>query len=188
MAGISDVYSSLLGRIRSTTPIPFVHIWNNQLQQLEDGDTYVFPFPNAFVEVIAPTNYDPIGQGYATGELTVRIHIGHEEYDAGGGNYEENVNVFTYRDLIINKLNSFQPTACSSLMKVSETQDFVHTNVYHYIIEFRCAFIDSRGSYDEQHEFIDGVFTEIDINAVVDRVNLLDKFNDTFDYTFYFNF
>lgn len=186
MAGIAQVYGSLLGKIKEITSLSFVHIWNDQLRQLEEGETYVFPFPNAFVEVIAPTDYAPIGRGYATGELTVRVHIGHEEYDAGNGNFEENVNVFTYRDLVINKLNSFQPTACSSLMKVSETQDYVHTNVYHYIIDFKCAFVDSKGSYDEQHEFSDGVITEQTTNVVVDRVNIYNKFDSTFDNTFNF--
>jgi hypothetical protein len=184
MAGIAQVYSSLIGKIKEITSLGFVHIWNNQLQQLEDGDTYVFPFPNAFVEVIAPTNYDPIGQGYAVGELTVRIHIGHEEYDAGNGNFEENTNVFTYRDLIINKLNSFQPTACSLLMKVSETQDFVHTNIYHYIIDFKCSFVDSKGSLDEQKGYIiKQPRTNLIVNGqLVD--NIIQNFDNTFDYTF----
>jgi len=179
MAGINQVYSSLLSRIKTSTNLPFVHIWNNQLQQLADGDTYVFPFPNAFVEVTPPTSYDPIGRGYSTGELIVRIHIGHEEYDAGNGNYEENTNVFAYRDLIINKLNNFQPTACSSLMKISESQDFIHTNIYHYIVEFKCAFIDSRGSYEEQHDFTTGIITELEENALI-----VPTINRTFNYTF----
>lgn len=180
MAGISNVYSDLISRIKTSTSIPFVHIWNNQLQQLADGETYVFPFPNAFVEVLVPTEYNPIGRGYSTGELTVRIHIGHEEYDAGNGNYEENTNVFTYRDQIINILNSYQPIACSSLMKVSETQDFVHTNIYHYIIDFRCAFIDSKGSIDEQIPTIEVAPP----NLIVDVAYVGHLFDNTFDYTF----
>jgi hypothetical protein len=183
MAGIAQVYSSLISRIKTSTSLSFVHIWNDQLRQLEDGETYVYPFPNAFVEVIAPTNYDPIGQGYATGELTVRIHIGHEEYDAGSGNFEENTNVFTYRDQIINKLNSFQPTACSSLMKVSETQDFVHTNVYHYIIEFKCAFIDSKGSIDEQKTYVNSQITDV-ITTPIIVLNLNRTFDKSFNKTF----
>jgi len=183
MAGISQVYQDLKAKISTATGSGFVHIWNNQLEQLAEGKTYAFPFPCYFIEVMPPTQYDPIGRGYATGELTIKIHIGHEEYDAFNGNYEENVNVFTLRDGIINALNSYQPIACSSLMKISETQDYVHTNIYHYVIEFKCAFIDSRGSIDEQLPFVDGSFSEIDINAFIDT-SLANKFDLTFDNTF----
>jgi len=168
MAAIGDVYSSIIGRIRQTTNIPFVHIWNNQLEQLAEGKTYVFPFPNCFVEVTAPTEYAPLLLGYSVGDIIVRIHIGHEEYDAGNGNYEENTNVFLLRDMIINRLNNFQPTACSSLMKISEEQDYEHTNIYHYKIDFKCAFIDSKGSYDEQNSFVPVIPT--DLQTITDVV------------------
>lgn len=185
MAGISNVYQDLKAKITEATASGFVHIWNNQLEQLADGDTYAFPFPCYFIEIQAPTPYDPIGQGYSVGELIVKIHIGHEEYDAGNGNYEENVNIFTLRDRVINKLNNYQPVACSSLMKIAEAQDFVHTNIYHYVIDFKCAFVDSKGSLDEQNEYTTGEIEEVIVNAVVDH-SLPDKFDSTFDYTFNF--
>lgn len=150
MAGIASVFSSLITQIKTIGTFQFVHIWNNQLQQIIDGETYVFPFPNVFVEIVTPNTYLPIGGGYSAADIIIRIHIGHEEYDAGNGNYEENTNVFTYRDAIIKALNNFQPTSCSSMMKVSEQQDYNHTNVYHYMIDFSCSFIDSKGSIDEQ--------------------------------------
>jgi hypothetical protein len=145
MAGIASVYSDLKAKIEAIGSFNFVHIWNNQLQQLEDGETYAYPFPNAFIEVTAPTNYNQLGGGYSQGDLIVRIHIGHEEYDAGSGNFEENVNVFTYRDLIIAALTNYQPISCSNLMKIAEEQDFVHTNIYHYTIDFVCSFVDDKG-------------------------------------------
>ena len=115
--------------------------------------------------------------------MKVRIHIGHEEYDAGNGDFEQNVNIFTYRDSIINVLNNFQPTACSTLMKNSEEQDYVHTNIYHYKIEFTTAFVDSKGSYDEQHGFVTAYLDDIIINPQI--VYTLNRtFDPTFDLTF----
>ena len=178
MAGIASVFSSLITQIKTIGTFQFVHIWNNQLQQLIDGETYVFPFPNAFVEIIAPNDYLPLGQGYSATDIIIRIHIGHEEYDAGNGNFEENVNVFTYRDAIIKSLNSFQPTSCSSMMKVSEQQDYSHKNVYHYIVDFSCSFIDSKGSTDEQIP-TSTVEPPIGIEIDIERVDNIDgKINE----------
>jgi hypothetical protein len=162
MAGIKQVYQSIIAEIKNNTQeFPFVHIWNNQLNQLAEAQTYAFPFPNCFVEIVAPTDYMPLLEGCSVGDLTVRIHIGHEEYDAFDGNFEENVNVFDLRGSIIRILNNFQPTSCSSLMKSSESQDFIHTNIYHYIVEFKCAFIDDTGSYENQHTFVTAIIDDV---------------------------
>lgn len=188
MAGVVSLYQSLLGRIREQIPdFKFVHIWNNQLTQLAEGETYVFPFPCCFIELLTPNDYMPIGRGYSVGDLIVRIHIGHEEYDAGEGNYEENINVFSYRDAVINKLNNFQPIATSSLMKSAEQQDYTHTNIYHYIVDFKCAFIDSRGSIDEQVQYTTGVIEDVVVEAEY-VATLLPTFDETFDITFYQNY
>lgn len=183
MAGIAQVYSSIISQIKSSTDFKFVHIWNNQLQQLEDGDTYAFPFPCAFVEILPPTGFQ-IGQGYNVSDLTVRIHIGHEEYDAGNGNFEENVNVFTYRDYVINALTSFQPYNCSHLQKQGEASDNVHTNIYHYTIDFICSFVDTKGSINEQQTFITKLPpTGLVINGIAEGIYPL-IFDETFENTF----
>jgi hypothetical protein len=186
MANVGALFSSLLGRLREIQSFKFVHIWNDQLTQLANGDTYVFPFPCAFVEIISPNPFVAIGGGYSVGDIIIRIHIGHEEYDAGSGNFEENVNVFTFRDAVINKFNNFQPTGGSSMMKISESQDYSHTNLYHYTIDFSCAFVDSVGSFDAQIPTETGVIETIETNVVIDYVNLFDKFDNTFDNSFQF--
>jgi hypothetical protein len=123
--------------------IPFVRIWNNQFQQLEDGETYAFPFPNVFFEIESPAAYNPLALNYSIADIKIRVHIGHEEYDAGNGLYEQNTNVFLLRNQIISILNNFQPSGCSSMMKVGEIQDYEHKNIYHYIVEFLCSFVDT---------------------------------------------
>ena len=169
MANIAGFYTSLLNEVSAIGAFPFVRIWNNQLEQLEDGTTYAFPFPNAFVEVLVPADYLPLGGGYSISDVTVRIHIGHDEYDAGGGNFEQNVNVFSYRDQVISRLNGFQPTGGSSLMKSAELQDYAHTNVYHYIIDFKGSFIDSVGSHID--EGVEGSIEQIVFEPPIRLVN-----------------
>lgn len=184
MAAISNVYADLINKIKTDAPeFKFVHIWNNQLDQLADGSTYTFPLPCCFIEVSAPTEYKPLLRGYSVSNLIVRIHIGHEEYDAYNGNFEENFNVFTFRDKIINILNNYQPVACSSMMKSSESQDYTHTNIYHYVVEFVTAFVDSKGSFEEQNALIDAVIEDIEVDAQI-VANLELTFDNTFDNTF----
>ena len=54
MAGISAVYTSIMDQIKTLGTFKFVHIWNNQIQQIEDGQTYAFPFPCCFIEIVGP--------------------------------------------------------------------------------------------------------------------------------------
>lgn len=185
MANIGGLYNDLLAKVKQLTVFKFVQIWNNQLQQLADGTTYSFPMPCAFIEIVPP-NYLPLGGGYSVSDLSINIHIGHEQYDAGNGNFEQNTSVFALRDAVITHLNSYQPIACSSLIKGNEAQDYEHTNIYHYIVEFRTAFIDSMGSIDQQTTSVTGEIDTLETNAVVDLVNLYDKFDETFDITFNF--
>jgi hypothetical protein len=168
MANLTDLYNSLLAEVKEISAFKFVAIWNNQLEQLQDGLTYAFPFPNAFIEILTPTDYLPLGGGYSITDYTVRIHIGHEQYDAGGGNFEQNIEVFNYRDLVIAKLNGFQPTGGSSLMKNAEIQDYTHTNVYHYQIDFRGNFVDAIGNFIDKGDDVTGEITDVIFSPIGD--------------------
>lgn len=185
MAGIGDLYNDLLNVITGFIPeFKFVRIWNNQLEQIEEGATYSFPMPCCFVEILTPNEYTPIGRGYGTGELIVRIHIGHEEYDSLAQTYEQNFNVFTLRNKVVNIINNLQPIATSSLMRVSEQQDFIHTNIYHYIVDFRCAFIDSWGGWEAQHNTVTGIIYTLNEDMEVAPPFAAGIFDNNFDYTF----
>lgn len=145
MGGIKDVYLDIRSRVVAMQQFNYVRIWNNQLQQVRDGKLELFQYPACFIEVIPPAEYNPLGGGYSQGDLTVKFHIVHEEYDTMDGNMEENVNVFAFRDAIIAKFTNFQPVFCSSMMKSAEIQDYEHDNLYHYMVDFRTAFIDDKG-------------------------------------------
>ena len=64
MAGIATVYRSILNKLRTdVTQVSYIHKWNNQLEFILEGKTYLFPMPSIFVEIQAPTNYTPVGRG-----------------------------------------------------------------------------------------------------------------------------
>ena len=43
-------------------------------------------------------------------------------------------------------MSGYQPSFCGVMTKVNEEQDYNHPNVYHYILEFVCNYIDDSGS------------------------------------------
>jgi len=145
MAGIKDAITSLMAKIATDTTYKMVRVWNNQLQFLESQQIESIPFPCAFVEVLMPNNYTQLALGITESDITFRVHIGQVEYDAGDGTMEQNLSIFGLRDAMIGNLTYFEPTACSHLMKVAENQDYSHTDVYHYTIDFICSFIDDKG-------------------------------------------
>lgn len=142
MAGLKTPIQDLLALLE-TSSIKFARIWNNQFQYMEDQSIESFPMPCVFVEVIAPNTV--AGLGITVSDLIVRIHIGANELDSQTGTIEQNVNIFALRDEMIALLTYKELTGCSGLQKVSEEQDFSHTNVYHYILEFICSFVDTKG-------------------------------------------
>ncbi len=151
MAGIATVYRSIISKLTTDIPqVTYIRKWNNQVDLLVEGEIYLFPIPSYFVEIANPSEHIPLGRGYSHSDLLVTIHTLHEEYDAGNGHYEENFNVYDYRDLALKSLNNFMPDLCGCMMWVAENDDFVHTNLYHHTITFICGFIDDRGSKDVQ--------------------------------------
>lgn len=143
MAGINNAILDIKNRLQST--IGFCRIWNNQLRWMEQGQIESFPMPCAFVEVLMSQEHDQLSMGFTESDVTFRIHVAAVEYDAQDGTLEENKSIFSLRDSVVQLLTYFEPSGCSRLMKIREEQDYEHTNVYHYMISFKCSFIDTTG-------------------------------------------
>lgn len=152
MAGILAPIQDLLDRLKTIEGVNFVHMWNNQFQNQEDRDVYSFPYPCIFLEIKNQAEYGELGLGYQHSDIDWVIHIGQVLYDTAG-QMEQNLSIFALRDKVIEKLNLYKPPSCSVLFKTTEEQDYTHTNVYHYIIGFRCGFIDSKGSPEDVDVF-----------------------------------
>lgn len=126
--------------------VPYVRIWNNQVRYEHEGNQTNFPKPAFFLEVVNDVQYEELGKGVQAADVGFRVHIVHEYYDAQDGTFEQDLPVFDLRDKIRATLSLVEVTACGPLCVVREGQDYEHTNIYHYIIEFVCNFIDSKGS------------------------------------------
>ena len=143
MAGINNAILDIKNIIQSS--YGFCRIFNNQFKYMEQGKIESFPFPCFFVEVQMNQNHSQLSSGFSESDVTFKIHIGQTEYDSVDGTLEENKSIFSLRDSIVRLLTYYEPSGCSRLMKVSEQQDYEHTDVYHYIIDFQCSLIDTTG-------------------------------------------
>jgi hypothetical protein len=171
MAGIGDYIQDLLAKLETDTNLKYVRVFNNQFTQIENGTVESFPMPCAFVEIVAPNSYDQLSIGYTISDLITRVHIGMVEYDAQDGTFEQNLSIFALRDSIISLLQNYQPVGAGKMMKIAEAQDYEHTNVYHYTIDFKCSFVDDAGRTDK--DLIEKEPpTDLEVNAEFDKTYL----------------
>jgi len=171
MASIKAPILDIIAKIETVTDFQFVRIFNNQFDQIEDDNgrgsqTYSFPFPCAFVEVVSPADYSQLALGITASDITFRIHIGQVEYDSMDGKMEQNVSIFDLKDKLVKALTYYEPTACGGLMKIAESQDFQHTNVYHYVVDFICHFIDDTADM-RQYDIESEPPTELDLTVEI---------------------
>src|ERR1041385_7129281 len=154
MAGIKTPIQELIAKLANLqvvnrdqqTVALYARVWNNQVQYEDQGKLYDFPKPAGFLQVISPATYQVIGQYYRNSDISFRIHLVHEFYDAGDGTFEQDLEIFDLRDAVIALLSGYTPTGCGPLNCMVETQDDVHTNIYHMMLDFVCNFTDSKGS------------------------------------------
>ena len=126
----------------------YARVWNNHLRDLRDGNIYEWPRPAAFVELVSPIMFQNIGSGVRSAELSVRIHLIHDFYNIEGS-FEQDLTIFDLRDQVLLSFIDYVPTGCGTLLCTSETQDYDHDNLYHYILEFTTHYRDSKNSrYD----------------------------------------
>ena len=137
---MGELVNQILAELRTINYFKFVAVWNNQFNYVDDGSSYSIPFPNAFVELDL-NNTEDVGVNYQASDIEIKIHIGQDFYN--GSTLEENLTIFDLRDIVYRKLSSFKTTNTGIFRKISEQQDFEHTNVYHYVITFKAQWVDS---------------------------------------------
>jgi hypothetical protein len=145
---IKTAIQDMLTALENTGQFNFVAVWNNHVERLNDGSGYSINAPAALVE-LENLNVARLGAGFTSTDTIVRIHIVHYELDASDGTLDQNLNVFDYRDAVKSAFTGLKVTNFSPLQYYGELQDYDHTNIYHYIIEFIGNFVDTKGSiYD----------------------------------------
>ncbi|QTE37486.1 hypothetical protein J3L18_00010 [Mucilaginibacter gossypii] len=186
MSGIKSPITDVLAKLTTMQVINmdnqstslFARVWNDQFNKFDSGDHEAFPLPAAFVEVINPSEYNRIGCGFDVSDIVFRIHIGHWLADSADGTFGQDLGIFDLRDNIVSLLSNFEPTGCGALVHVTDQQNYNHKSVYVYEIDFKCHFIDSKGSpYDPvSGKYIDST-PPTDLEIDVEKVNNIPGFS-----------
>lgn len=125
----------------STIPeLKHLKIYNSQLDYLEKGGEYAFSFPAVFIE-LQTDSFEQLPNEYQNIDIVYKFHIVQDYYNSDL-NLEQNLSIFDLRDILVKKLSFFKPTKGGIIVKSVEQQDFNHSNVYHYILEYKGHFID----------------------------------------------
>lgn len=154
MAGIKEPILHVKSLLKSIDVVNFdrkqtklySRIWNNQVDDEQGGEIPSYPRPAAFVEVLTPVQYETIGQGMATADLGVRIHLVHDFTDSNDGDFDQDLEVFDIRDSIISALTLQKLPNCGVLTLASESPDYNHAKIYHYILDFITNFTETGGN------------------------------------------
>ena len=124
-------------------------VWNDQANRLNDGAGYSFTTPAAFIEWQSLNEAVRLSNGITSQDFLWRVHLLDQQLDAADGTLDQNLEIFDLRDKVKTALTGMKPTNCGNLMFNGEEQDYTHNNLYHYILEFKAALIDTKGSpYD----------------------------------------
>lgn len=185
MAGIKSPILDIITKLKTLVTLQTVRIWNNQIAYERDGKLYDFAKPAVFLEVVNDVKYNQLGEGYQSADVGWRIHLVHEFYDAQDGTFEQDLPVFDLRDSIVTLLSLYEPTGCGPLVRTSETQDYEHDNIYHFIIDFVCNFTDSKGSKDDQGKYVEKtppIDLQLDVYAPRDLLTI--NYERTYPFTY----
>lgn len=151
MGEIPFVWSAVDGaeKSRPTKLFQLVRVWNNQVERGNTGKGYTFEFPACFLEIL-PEPALQMAENVTVADICWRMHIVDLELDAGDDvNMDQNLNVIHYRDLVKQYMVGFQPAQCSTMFCTNERQDFDHTGVYHYVVDMKSCFRDTKGSIED---------------------------------------
>lgn len=172
MASIVNAIKDMKAKALTVPGIVYAAMFNNQVVMVKDGKTFSFPRPAILIEIQSPTDGMPTLGGLITvNEIVWRLSIVHEQlnavYDGNAGTgMDENLDVFTLRDLVKTTFSGFAPAQCSQLMYSGESLDYDHDNIYVCGISFKCSYVDTKGSPldPDSTQWVTGQLTEINLN------------------------
>lgn len=164
----AELFEAIKERISQFVPdINFTNVWNNHAEKMKSTDENGAPIygincPAVLVEWADDTEITQLGNGVQLYDpLFIRIHILHDEIDSQDGNMDQNLNVFTLKQYIFQALQGFEPDGAVAFVRVSETRDYDHTNLYHFIQTYQTNYMDSTMSNPVNGHCTDGT-TKLD--------------------------
>jgi hypothetical protein len=136
---MKQVFLDIQTELLEISNLKKVTIFNNQYlnTQLEQG----YDYPIALIEFSNIQFFD-LSKQIQQFEADIVIHLVYESYDF------EPIAFYDIRDEILQKLQGFEPTNCSQLIRISEETDNDHDALYIYKISYRCTGTDITANSD----------------------------------------
>jgi hypothetical protein len=129
-----QLYIAVKTILESITGIKYVALWNNQFER--ENVNVSFNYPCCFIE-FDNIGYKELLNGVQTVDMSVKIHLGFESYK------NEDLDVLDLKQSVYHALHtlSFKDSngTSSKLLRRAETQNFDHTNIQEYILDFACG-------------------------------------------------
>lgn len=175
------LHLAIKARLESLAPsVKFIHVFNNQFELTESGKMYSFPFPCCFIEFVNDQPVQQLGNGIQIyNPLIIKIHIGNNQADAADGTMEQDLSVFDLKQEVYAALQKFEPSGAIPFIRTNETQDYNHTNIYHFIQEYTTSYVDQ-----QQAEPVGGVLSEapldLDLTVTYDPAPYLKPLEENF--------
>ena len=131
-----ELYIALKAEIESKlgNEIKQVALWNNQFEHSNGTDAngrdeYPFPYPCVFLE-FSQANFSDLSQGVQAFDLMVTTHLGFQSLKT------EDTDVLRLKQDLYKVVQRFRNGYFARLTRVSERQDYNHSNVQEYITEY----------------------------------------------------
>ena len=123
----------------------WVAMWNNQIRQWKDKMSFPVAKPACFLQIDLGDAMN-MGLGVTLYQnVDIKLHIVDWQMDAGDGTIDQNLEVYVWRDLLKTHMENFFPLHGGCVTQTSEEQDYEHTDVYHYVVNFVCSMTDLKG-------------------------------------------
>ena len=134
------LYQELRAQLEEETTAQNVRLWNNQVNLSEEGQQIPFLCPAVFID-FPSFNWSQVGKGVQTCELTIRFYIVFESFSTTEN--EEDLAVLDLRQEIYLALQDFKATDAGKLMRVNESTDINHTNLYVWQMDYITTYTDT---------------------------------------------
>lgn len=163
------LYTAIKNQAIAELPeIKFIAMWNNQVENMQNGEGYSVRLPALFIEFPASAQCDVVGNNVRVFDpLPLVFHIVDNRLDNIDGTMEENFEVFTLKQKVKAKFQLFKTNGSGVFNCTSESADNDHNNIYHFMQEFTTTWTDNQDSLPVNGTVDEGPMTPT-ITPVID--------------------
>lgn len=138
------LYTAIKNQVIAEIPeIQFIAMWNNQVEDMQEGKGYSTGLPALFIELPATAQCDVVGNNVRVFDpLPLVFHLVDNRLDNMDGTMEENFEVFTLKQKVKAKFQLFKTNGSGVFNCTSESADNYHNNIYHFLQEFTTTWTD----------------------------------------------